>query len=148
MAREIEATGKAAAEAKAKVEAKAQADRAAKTAAAEHAESVRQLREEYASLVQNGDLQGAAEKLQQLNKAMAQTSQALTIWLPRCRPPSSAWVSPAVQTWRARPRMPSATIRPSKTRARPPLKTYRLFKKAADDAIATNKGIAHFMGYG
>ena len=56
-------------------------------------------------------------------------AKALTIWLPRCRPPSSAWVSPAVQTWRARLRMPSATTRPSKTRARPPLKTYRLLSK-------------------
>lgn len=143
MAREIEAAGRASAEAKAKVEAKAQADLTAKTAAAEHAESVRKLREEYASLVQNGDLQAAAEKLQQINKAMAQTSQSAE--------DMAAQVSAAFQRLgvtsseeltrqAANARRDYQTIKDSGKATAEDLSA--AFKKAADDAIAANKGIA------
>lgn len=143
MAREIEATGKAAAEAKAKVEAKAQADQAAKTAATEHADSVRKLREEYASLVQNGDLQGAAEKLQQLNKAMAQTSQSaddmaaqVSAAFQRLGVTSSADLARQAEN----AKRDYQTIKDSGKATAEDLSA--AFKKAADDAIAANKGIA------
>lgn len=143
MAREIEATGKAAAEAKAKVEAKAQADQAAKVAATEHADSVRQLREEYASLVQNGDLQGAAEKLQQLNKAMAQTSQSaddmaaqVSAAFQRLGVTSSADLARQAEN----AKRDYQTIKDSGTATAEDLAA--AFRKSAEDAIAANKGIA------
>lgn len=143
MAREIEATGKAAAEAKAKVEAKAQADQAAKTAAAEHADSVRKLREEYASLVQNGDLQGAAEKLQQLNKAMEQTSQSaddmaaqVSAAFQRLGVTSSADLTRQAEN----AKRDYQTIKDSGTATAEDLAA--AFRKSAEDAIAANKGIA------
>ena len=143
MAREIEATGQAAAEAKAKVEAKAQADQAAKTAAAEHADSVRKLREEYAAMVQNGDLQGAAEKLQQLNKAMAQTSQSaddmaaqVSAAFQRLGVTSSAELARQAEN----AKRDYQTIKDSGKATAEDLSA--AFKKAADDAIAANKGIA------
>lgn len=143
MAREIEAAGRASAEAKAKVDAKAQADLSAKTAAAEHADSVRTLREEYASLVQNGDLQAAAEKLQQLNNAMAQTTQSAE--------DMAAQVSAAFQRLgvtsseelakqAANAQRDYQTIKDSGKATAEDLSA--AFKKAADDAIAANKGIA------
>lgn len=76
MAKEIEAAGRASADAKAKVDAKAQADAAAKTAAREHAESIRGLREEYAALISSGNLQEAAKKQEEINKALRDTSGA------------------------------------------------------------------------
>lgn len=143
MAREIEATGKAAAEAKAKVEAKAQADQAAKVAATEHADSVRKLREEYASLVQNGDLQGAAEKLQQLNKAMAQTSQSaddmaaqVAAAFQRLGVTSSADLTRQAENAKRDYR----TIKDSGTATAEDLAA--AFRKSAEAAIAANKGIA------
>ncbi|WP_156949904.1 phage tail tape measure protein, partial [Simplicispira psychrophila] len=49
---------------------KTDADAKATAAAAEHAAALAKLREEYAALIASGDLQGAAEKLQQINAAL------------------------------------------------------------------------------
>jgi TP901 family phage tail tape measure protein len=143
MAREIEASGRAAADAKAKVEAKAQADHAAQSAATEHAESVRRLREEYASLVQNGDLQGAAEKLQQLNRAMGQTTQSaedmaaqVAAAFQRLGVTSSADLTRQAEN----AKRDYQTIKESGTATAEDLSA--AFRKAAEDAIAANKGIA------
>lgn len=143
MAREIEAAGRASAEAKAKVEAKAQADLSAKTAAIEHADSVRKLREEYASLVQNGDLQGAAEKLQQLSKAMAQTTQSaedMAAQVAAAFQRLGVTSSEELTRQAANAQRDYQTIKESGTATAQDLSA--AFKKAADDAIAANKGIA------
>lgn len=71
---ELSATADANAKAAAAQQQKIEADRAAKQAAADNAAAVAQLRSEYAALVSAGNLQGAAEKLQEIDKALRVTT--------------------------------------------------------------------------
>lgn len=71
---ELDAVAEASIKAANAVSAKEQADQAAKQAAADHAAAVAQLRSEYAAMVSAGNLQGAAEKLQEIDKALGATT--------------------------------------------------------------------------
>ena len=67
---EIAKTTQVADAAAAATDKKARADAAAKQAAQDHAAAIERLRSEYAELIAKGDLQGAATKLKDIDKAM------------------------------------------------------------------------------
>jgi TP901 family phage tail tape measure protein len=69
VAAQIEASGQAAAKAKVAVEAKAESDRKA-------AESVKRLKQEYEELIRSGNLQGAAKRLLEIDRAQQQLSKS------------------------------------------------------------------------
>lgn len=73
-AAEITAVADASDKAAAAQQKKAETDAAAKQAAIDNAAAVAQLRSEYAALVSAGNLQGAAEKLQEIDKALRATT--------------------------------------------------------------------------
>ncbi len=75
-AKELEAGAAAAAAYGAAQQKKATADQVAKQATDDNRAAVAQLRQEYAALVASGSLQGAAEKLQEINKALLNTGPA------------------------------------------------------------------------
>ncbi len=76
MAKELTAGAEAAAAAGAAYQKKANAEQIAKQSSDAHALSVRQLNGEYAALIASGNLQGAAEKLKEVNAALQATPAA------------------------------------------------------------------------
>lgn len=75
-AKELEAGAAAAAAYGVAQQKKATADQVSKQATDDNRAAVAQLRQEYADLVASGSLQGAAEKLQEINKALLATGPA------------------------------------------------------------------------
>ncbi|RYE43844.1 MAG: phage tail tape measure protein [Hyphomicrobiales bacterium] len=123
---------------------------AARQAANDHRATIAQLKDEYAALVASGSIQGAAEKLQELNKALQATG-------PAAKDAAKAAADAAAQIDAAFGRLgvtSSATLKDQATAA---VRDYHLiksagtstaqdiaaaFKVAAEKAIAANKGIA------
>lgn len=73
---ELDAVAEASIKAANAVSAKEQADQAAKQAAAENAAAVAELRGEYAAFIASGNLQAAAQKLEEINARLRDTSGA------------------------------------------------------------------------
>ncbi len=131
-------------------ERKARADTAARQSADEHRAAITQLRSEYQDLVASGNLQGAAEKLQQINKALAGTP-------PAAKDAARAAAEAAAQIEAAFGRLAVVSSAKLKEQADNNLRDYQTiknagtstaediaaaFKVAAESAIAANKGIA------
>lgn len=131
-------------------EKKAQADRAAKLASDEHGAAIATLRKEYADLIARGDLQGAAEKLQQINKALQDTGAS-------AKDAARAAADAAAQIEAAFGRLGVTSAADLKRQADSAQRDYdtikragtstaediaNAFKVAAEKAIAANKGIA------
>ena len=150
VAQELQKTAEATAAAAEAARKKAESDAAAKQAATDHAAAVAQLRSEYAELVQAGNLQGAAEKLQEINKALRDTPQA-------SKDAAAAATAAAKEISDAFGRMGIVTKEALADAAATSLRDYELiknsgqatadglskaFKKAAEDAIAANNGVA------
>ena len=143
MARQIEEASKKTEAAKKATDDKAAADAAARAALAT-------LRAEYATLVADGNLQGAAEKLKEINKALAGTP-------PAAKDAAKAAADAAAQIDAAFQRLGVTSAQALKEQADAAERDYRIirnagtstaedisgaFKAAADKAIAANKGIA------
>lgn len=143
MAAQIEAVGQKTATAKKATEDKAAADIAARQA-------IKDLREEYAALVEKGDLQAAAQKIIEINKALAGTG-------PAAKDAAKAAQDAAAQIDAAFQRLgvtSSAALKDQAANARRDYETIKTagtssaqdianaFKVAADRAIAANNGIA------
>lgn len=148
--RELQATAEANAAARAATEKKAAADAAAKQAADDNRAAIATLRAEYADLVASGNLQAAAEKLLEINKALAGTPAAAAA-------SSSAAAEAAAQIEAAFDRLGVKSAAALKQQADTAQRDYEIiknagtstaediaasFKVAADKAIAANKGIA------
>ena len=129
---------------------KAQAELTARQATDDHRAALAQLRSEYAALVANGDLQAAAVKLGEINKAMAGTA-------PAAKEAAKAAADAAEQISSAFGRLgvtSSASLEKQAAAAKRDYETIKnagtstaedigsAFKKAAEDAIAANKGVA------
>lgn len=129
---------------------KAQADLNAKQSADEHSGAIATLRKEYADLIARGDLQGAAEKLQQINKALQDTGAS-------AKDAARAAADAAAQIEAAFGRLGVTSAADLKRQADSAQRDYdtikragtstaediaNAFKVAAEKAIAANKGIA------
>lgn len=143
MASQIEAAGKKTEAAKAATDSKAESDKAA-------AQAIATLRAEYADLVANGDLQAAAVKITEINKALAGTASA-------SKDAARAAADAAAQIEAAFDRLGVTSSEALKRTAENAQRDYTTiknagtstaediagaFKIAADKAIAANKGIA------
>lgn len=150
VAEELARTADANAAAAAAQRKKAQADADAKAAVTEHTQALATLRAEYAELVASGSLQGAAEKLQEINKALRETPAA-------AQDAGKAAQEAAAQLEAAFERLgvtSSAALKQQAANAQRDFETIKnsgvataediaaAFKKAADAAIAANQGIA------
>ncbi len=148
--KELEAGAAAAAAAGVATQKKASADQAAKLAAEENRAAIAQLREEYAALVASGSLQGAAEKLQEINRALQGTPAA-------AGDAAKAAADAAAQIDAAFGRLgvtSSAALKEQAANAQRDYDTIKnagtttasdvsaAFKVAAEKAIAANNGIA------
>lgn len=123
--------------------AQVQASAQAAQSATANADAVRAMREEYAALVQAGDLQAAAAKLQELNKAMAQSAasaEGMAAQVAAAFQRLGVTSSEELTRQAANAQRDYQTIKESGTATAQDLSA--AFKKAADDAIAANKGIA------
>jgi TP901 family phage tail tape measure protein len=131
-------------------EKKAQADRSAKQASDEHGAAIAALRQDYADLIARGDLQGAAAKLQEINKALRDTA-------PAAKDAARAAADAAAQIEAAFGRLGVTSAADLKRQADAAQRDYdtikragtstaedisNAFKVAAEKAIAANKGIA------
>lgn len=143
MARQIEEAGQKSVAAQRATDDKAASDRAA-------AESIKQLRAEYADLVASGSIQAAAEKLQEINKALQGTP-------PAAQDAAKAAAEAAAQIDAAFQRLgvtSSASLKNQADNAQRDYQTIKAagtstaedisaaFRVAAEMAIAANKGIA------
>lgn len=143
MASQIETAGKKTEAAKAATDSKAEADKAA-------AQAIATLRAEYADLVAKGDLQAAAAKITEINKALAGTTSA-------SKDASRAAADAAAQIEAAFDRLGVTSSEALKRTAENAQRDYTTiknagtstaediagaFKIAAEKAIAANKGIA------
>lgn len=150
MATELQKTAEANAAARKATEEKAAADQAAKQSADDNRAAIAQLREEYAALIASGNLQGAAEKLQEINKALQGTPAA-------AGDAAKAAADAAAQIDAAFGRLgvtSSAALKEQAAAAQRDYETIKnagtstaqdigsAFKVAADKAIAANAGIA------
>lgn len=150
VASELQKSAEANAAAKKATEEKAAADRTAKQAVDENRAAVARLREEYAALVASGNLQGAAEKLKELNQALQGT-------VPAAKDAAKAAAEAAAQIDAAFTRLgvtSSAILKDQADNAQRDYNTIKnagtstaqdigaAFKVAAEKAIAANKGIA------
>lgn len=150
VAKGLQATAEANAAATAAQQKKTASDEAAKQAAEESRSALATLRAEYAAMVSSGDLQGAAEKLQQINTALAGTPPAAT-------EAGKAAQDAAAQIEAAFERLGVTSSAALKQQAESAQRDYAIiknagastaediaasFKIAADKAIAANKGIA------
>lgn len=132
------------------IDKKAQADRAAKQAADEHGAAIGAMRQEYADLISRGDLQAAAVKLQEINKALRDTGAA-------GKDAARAAADAAAQIEAAFGRLGVTSAADLKRQAEAAQRDYatikeagtstaedisNAFKVAAEKAIAANKGVA------
>ena len=147
---ELEKTAQVADAAAVATEKKAQADRAAKQASDDHGAAIQALRQDYAELIARGDLQGAAAKLQEINKALRETG-------PAGKDAARAAADAAAQIEAAFGRLGVTSAADLKRQADAAQRDYNTiktagtstaedianaFKVAAEKAIAANKGIA------
>lgn len=147
---ELAKTAQVADGAAAATEKKAQADRSAKQAAEEHGAAIGAMRQEYADLISRGDLQGAAAKLQEINKALRDTGAA-------GKDAAHAAADAAAQIEAAFGRLGVTSAADLKRQADAAQRDYatikeagtstaedisNAFKVAAEKAIAANKGVA------
>lgn len=129
---------------------KVQADQEAKQASDDHRAAIAQLRQEYADLIANGDLQAAALKIQEINKALADTGAS-------AQDAAKAAADAAAQIDAAFQRLgvtSTAVLKDQAAAAQRDYETIRnagtstaediaaAFKVAADKAIAANNGVA------
>lgn len=143
MAQQIEAAGAKTAAARAATEAKTQADLAAKQA-------IVQLRQEYTDLIASGNLQAAAQKLEEINKALRGTPAASSE-AAKAAEEAAAQIAAAFQ------RLNITSSAELKNQAENALRDYgtiknagtstaqdiaAAFKVAAEKAITANNGIA------
>lgn len=150
VAGELQKTAEATAAANAAQQKKAQADAAAKAAAEQHAQAIADMREEYEDLIASGNLQAAAEKFQQINKALRDTSAA-------GKDSAAAAQETAKQVEAAFSRLGVTSAQALKEQAASARRDFEIirdsgiataediqgaFKVAADAAIAANKGVA------
>ena len=150
VASELQKTAEATAAANAAQQKKAQTDAAAKAAAEQHAQAIADMREEYEDLIALGNLQAAAEKFQQINKALRDTSAA-------GKDAAAAARETAKQVEAAFSRLGVTSTQALKKQAASTKRDFEIirdsgiataediqgaFKVAADAAIAANKGIA------
>jgi TP901 family phage tail tape measure protein len=132
------------------IEKKARADEAARIAAQQHRDSLVQLRAEYQQFVQAGNLDAAAVKLEQINKKLRETPGAAA-------DAGKAAQDAAEQLKAAFDRLGVVSSQALKDQAANARRDYEIiknsgvataedlsgaFKKAAEDAIAANKGVA------
>lgn len=125
---------------------KANADQVAKKSADDHSAAVAQLKKEYGDLVASGNLQGAAEKLREINKALSDTPNSAKDAVDAAKAVSDAFTRLGVTS--------SADLKAQADNAK---RDYELiknagtstaediakaFEKAVEAAIAANKGIA------
>ncbi len=150
MATELQKAAEANATAKKATEEKAAVDQAAKLAVGENRAAVALLREEYAALVASGNLQGAAEKLKEINLALQGT-------VPAAKDAAKAAADAAAQIDAAFTRLgvtSSAALKDQAANAQRDYDTIKnagtstaqdigaAFKVAAEKAITANNGIA------
>lgn len=147
---ELDATEKATAAAADAQKKKSDADKAAKAAAEEHKAALAQLRGEYDALIASGNLQAAAEKLNEINSALRDTPAA-------AGDATKAAQETAAQVAAAFERLgvtSSAALKQQADNAKRDFEIIKTsgiatsediagaFEKAANAAIAANKGIA------
>ncbi|MBJ2139827.1 phage tail tape measure protein [Delftia acidovorans] len=132
------------------IDKKARADEAARVAVQQHREALTQLRADYQQLVKAGDLDAAGAKLEQINKKLRETpgaaadagkaakdaAEQLNAAFSRLGVVSSQ----ALTEQAANARRDYETIKNSGVATAEDLSG--AFKKAAEDAIAANKGVA------
>lgn len=150
MANELQKTAEANAAAKKATEEKTVADQAAKQAADDNRAAIALMRQEYAALVTSGDLQGAAEKLQEINKAL-QGTPAVAVDAAKAAADAAAQIdaafgrlgvtsSAALKEQAANAQRDYETIKNAGTSTAQDIAA--AFKVAAEKAIAANHGIA------
>jgi hypothetical protein len=148
--KELEAGAAAAAAAGAAAQKKASADQQAAQASEDNRTAIARLREEYAVLVASGSLQGAAEKLQEINKAL-QGTPAVAVDAAKAAADTAAQIdaafgrlgvtsSAALKEQAANAQRDYETIKNSGTSTAQDIAA--AFKVAAEKAIAANHGIA------
>jgi len=150
VAKELQATAEANAAARAEQEKKTAADQTAKQAADENRAAIAAMRAEYAQLVASGNLQGATEKLLEINKALAGTP-------PAAAAAGAAAAEAAAQIEAAFDRLGVKSAAALKQQADTAQRDYEIIKNAgtstaedisgafqvaAEKAIAANKGVA------
>lgn len=150
MAKELANGAEAAAKAGAAYQQKVNAEQAAKQSADDHRAAIAQLRAEYADLVASGSIQGAAEKLLEINKALAGTP-------PAAKEAARAAAEAAAQIDAAFQRLGVTSAAALKNQADNAKRDYQTikdaatstaedisaaFRVAAERAIEANKGIA------
>ncbi|WP_287804155.1 phage tail tape measure protein [Diaphorobacter sp.] len=150
VAEELSRAADANAAARQATEKKAQADENARAAAEQHRAALVQLRADYQQLVQAGDLDAAGAKLQEINRHLRETANA-------GNDAGKAAQDAAAQLEAAFDRLGITSSAALKQQAEAAKRDYEIikdsgvataedisaaFKKAADAAIAANKGIA------
>lgn len=150
MAKELTSGAEAAEKAGAAYQKKVNDEQIAKQSATEHRAAIEQLKAEYADLVASGSIQAAAEKLQEINKALAGTP-------PAGKEAARAAAEAAAQIEAAFGRLgvtSSAELSKQAANAQRDYQTIKAagtstaqdiseaFRVAAERAIAANKGIA------
>lgn len=144
--RELAAGAEAAAAAGVAYQKKVQAEQAAKQSADEHRAAIAALRAEYAELIAAGNLQGAADKLDEINKKLRDTPNAAQGAADAAKQVAAAFerlgvVSAAVLKEQAdAARRDYEIIKNAGTSTAEDIAA--AFKAAADKAIAANNGIA------
>lgn len=143
MASQIEAAGKKTEAAKAATDSKAESDKAA-------AQAIATLRAEYADLVAKGDLQAAAVKITEINKALAgtpaaakdagQSAQDAALKIQAAFDALGVTSSAALAETATKAQAAYEVIKTSGTSTAADIAN--AFKAAADKAIAANNGIA------
>lgn len=150
VAEELSRTADANAAARQATEKKAQADETARAAAEQHRGTLEQLRAEYRQLIQDGNLDEAGKKVEQINRHLANTSTVAKDASKEAERAAQA-INEAFQTLGI---TSSQTLTTQANNAKAAYETIRsaanstaediaaAFKVAADKAIAANKGIA------
>ncbi|MGP1692870.1 MAG: phage tail tape measure protein, partial [Giesbergeria sp.] len=125
---------------------KVQADQEAKQASDEHSAAIANLKAEYAALIASGNLQGAAEKLGEINSKLRDTPDAGKAAADALKALSAAFQTLGVTSTEtlknqaAEAKAAYETIRDAGTSSAEDIAA--AFKAAADKAIAANNGIA------
>ncbi len=146
VAQELMAGAEAAAAAGVAFAKKAAADQAAKKSSDEHSAAVSQLKKEYRALIDGGDLQAAAEKIKEINKALSDTPNAAKDATAAALAVENAFTSLGVVSSEKLSNLANAAksnyeiIKNAGTSTAEDVS--RAFEKAAEAAIAANKGVA------
>lgn len=150
VASELQKTAEATAAANAAQRKKAQADADAKTAAEQHAQAIADMRAEYARLIESGDTQAAAKKIQEINDALrgtkAASKDATAAAQEAAKQVEAAFARLGVTSTQVLKEQAASTKRDFETIRNSGLATaediQNAFKVAAEAAIAANKGVA------